>query len=187
MHNNQLLDPLNDWTKHIKKISSKRNKTDADHEELAKREFLGSLYLNESHEPIIPHYMLEACIREGAKKFKLGKQVQAGIYVDGNAKLEYEGPVEPEKLWEEKFWLRSQVKVNRAGVMRTRPKFPAGWKTTFIVNIETDIISIEDVDRCVQKAGELAGLGDWRPQHGLFKVISIKDLKNDEKLTSFVD
>lgn len=171
MHNVQLSDPLNEWTKHCKKISSKRNKTDADHEELSKREFKGSLYLDEDGEPCIPDYVLEACIIEGAKKFKLGKQARAGIYVTNHAKLVYDGPKNPDKMYKEGYCLRTSVKVQRNRVIRTRPKIPTGWEAEFTVNIIDDVISENDVSRAIKRAGEVAGVGDWRPKFGLFEII----------------
>jgi len=173
MHNGQLCDPLNEWTKCLKLVSGKRNKTDADHEELAKREFMGSLYIGDDGEPCIPDYVLEAAIIEGAKKFKLGKQAKAGIRVVRSAKLEFEfeGPKTPDELWKKKCFLRTPVKVQRAGVIRTRPKIPTGWVAEVTVNIIDDVISTDDVDRSIKRAGEVAGIGDWRPKYGLFEII----------------
>lgn len=51
MHNGQLADPSNEWARAIKEISGKRAKTAADYEEMARLEWLGSLYLNQ-HGPI---------------------------------------------------------------------------------------------------------------------------------------
>ena len=41
LHNGQMANPLNKWAKLMKQISSKRAKTDADYEEMARIEFLG--------------------------------------------------------------------------------------------------------------------------------------------------
>lgn len=45
-HNSQLSDPLNPWSKKLKSITSKKKKTDADHEEAARIEWKGGLYLD---------------------------------------------------------------------------------------------------------------------------------------------
>jgi hypothetical protein len=172
-HNGQLSDPTNEWTKHIKLISSKRNKTDADHDELSKREFMGSLYLNKNKVPCIPDHMLEACIISGARAFKLGKKAEAGIRVIGSAELEYDGPKDPDELYKKEFFLKSRVRIKDASVTRTRPKFE-DWTVTFIVDYLEDTISADDLDKSLKRAGEVSGLGDWRPKYGLFEVVEIK-------------
>jgi len=43
MHNGQLADPMNRFTKAIKEITGKRKKSDSDHMEISHLEFLGSL------------------------------------------------------------------------------------------------------------------------------------------------
>ncbi len=44
MHNGELANPFNEFTQKIKKISSKRGKTEADMKEMARLEFHGGLY-----------------------------------------------------------------------------------------------------------------------------------------------
>lgn len=172
MHNAQLSDPLNEWTKHIRLISSKRNKTDADHEELSKREFFGSLYLNDEKKPCIPDTVLEATIISGARAFKLGKRAEAAIRVTNIPALQYDGPSTAEELFAKGFYLRNQVNVNKAKVTRTRPKFDK-WELEFTVDFQEDVISADDLDKCIKRAGEVSGIGDWRPKYGLFEVIQI--------------
>ena len=46
MHNERLADPLDEYVRDIAKLSRKRQKTEADHLEIARLEFLGGLYLN---------------------------------------------------------------------------------------------------------------------------------------------
>ena len=72
LHNGQLVNPLNPISKEMKKISSKRAKTESDYEELARLEFMGSLYLNEKKEPVIPGECIEATLINAAKKSKKG-------------------------------------------------------------------------------------------------------------------
>jgi len=174
MHNSQLSDPLNEWTRHIRLITSKRNKTDADHEELSKREFLGSLYLNKEKRPCIPDTVIEATIISGARAFKLGKRAEAAIRVTNIPVLQYVGPTEPEELFKQRFYMRNQVNVNKSKVTRTRPMF-TDWELEFTVDFQEDMISADDLDRCVKRAGEIAGIGDWRPKYGLFEVLSVKN------------
>lgn len=172
-HNAQLADPLNQFSKAIKEISGKRKKVDADLEEMAKLEFLGSLHLSNG-KPCIPAEMLEAVINGGARKSKMGKQASAAVFIKQSATLEYEGPKDPKKLWENKdFVLRVPVKVKQAMVMRTRPIFNK-WSASFTIEVNTDIVNPDDVLQWIKVAGTELGIGDWRPQkrghYGLFTM-----------------
>lgn len=81
MHSGRLADPLNPIAKAVKKVSSKRMKTDADFAELARLEFLGGLYLHRG-EPCIPGEVLEAALIEAARKMRRGQQAKAGVICD---------------------------------------------------------------------------------------------------------
>lgn len=169
MHNGQLADPLNPHSRSIAEISSKRKKTDADHVEMARREFFGGLYISGGR-PCIPSEMLEATLVRGAMKEKRGPAAKAGILVEHHALLEYVGPTDPKGLWEdERFRLRSAVKVGTAKVMRTRPLFD-GWTAEFDVKFLPTMVNGREVQSFLTAAGEQIGVGDWRPRFGRFSV-----------------
>ena len=171
MHNPQLADPLNHFAKELKKITSKRKKTDEDYAEMAHIEFLGGLYLDEDNKPIIPGETIEAAIVAGAKKNKMGPAAKSGIIVDGNFRLEYKGPKTPETLFADaNFRSTARCRVGTSAVMRTRPIFKE-WECEFTVNYLPDVVSAEDVIAFVENAGRLCGWGDWRPRHGRFEVL----------------
>jgi len=173
MHNGLLADPSNPFTIETKKITSKRKKVDADHEALAKLEFLGSLYTNEKEAVIIPANMLTAVIINGAKHSKLGKVFQASVFADKNALLEYEGPKEPLELWkDESFRFKTSVVVNRSRIMRTRPIFNE-WAVTVEFSY-LDNVEESEIITAMEKAGQLVGIGDWRPRYGRFSVEVVK-------------
>ena len=91
MHNGQTADPLNRYAKAMAEISGKRSKTEADLEQMAWLDFIGSLYMG-TDGPVVPGRLIEAAIVEGAKKSKLGKLATAGVIVEQNPAVEYEGP-----------------------------------------------------------------------------------------------
>ena len=128
MHNGELANPFNEFSRKIKKISGKRGKTEADLKEIAKLEFHGGLYtVNGS--VIIPGIAIEAMLKMAARKSKEGKKVETGLYVE-DAKLEYKGPQKANKLWnDKKFIFQTMVVVQRSRILRTRPIFPE-WKAT---------------------------------------------------------
>jgi hypothetical protein len=120
LHNGQTADPLNKFAKAMKQISSKRAKTDADFEEMARLEWYASLYIDQGR-VCIPSEVMEAAIVSGARKLKLGKQTQAGLFVKDNALLEFDGcELTPDQLWERdvnRFTVG--VKIGQSKVMRT--------------------------------------------------------------------
>jgi hypothetical protein len=173
MHNGQLADPANKWARAIKEISSKRSKTEADYEAMARLEWMGSLYLNHKG-PIIPGRVLEgSLIGKGgaARKQRMGKQAAVGLYVVRNFPLEYDGPREPEELWnDERFRSQELVVVNQSRIMRTRPIFEE-WDATVSFEVDTDFVNVEDATLWMSIAGRECGLMDWRPKYGRFEVI----------------
>ena len=169
MHNGQTADPLNPHSRSIAEITTKRKKTDADHLEVARREFMGALYLMNG-EPCIPAEMIEAALMRGAMKEKHGPQAKAGLIVENNARLEYKGPRKPEDLWKsEKFRLRVPVKVGQGKVMRTRPRFD-DWSAHLKVGYMPSLLNADHVRGFAIVAGEQIGIGDWRPRFGRFTV-----------------
>jgi len=174
MHNGRLADPSDYYAREIKKISSKRKKTDADYEEMARLEWLGGLYLmEETKEPCIPSYVFEAMlIGKGgaARKERMGKEAAAGLWVIKDFPVQYDGPRDPYKLWEdERFQLKALVGVNSSRVVRTRPIFKKWWaEVEFEFNPE--LLNEEMVRRWPEIAGEQIGLMDWRPKFGRFEV-----------------
>ena len=65
--------------------------------------------------------------------------------------------------------------------MRYRPEYAAGWKVVIPVRLCVDMISPQQFIALIARAGELCGVGEWRPtsgkggSHGLFKVVSVSD------------
>lgn len=170
MHSGQLSDPLSKWSKEMKRVSSKRSKTDADHEQMAKIEFFGSLYMG-ADGPVIPAENIEAVLIEGAKKVRRGVDAKAGLYVLEHAKLEYDGPRDPEQIWsDEQFRSRVPVRIQKNRIMRTRPIFKS-WSLLVRVEFEDSLLNQADVLEFSKKAGAIVGLCDWRPKYGRFAVL----------------
>jgi len=179
MHNARLADPLDTTTRKIKEISSKRKKVDADHEEMARLEWYGGLYLKDG-KPCIPAYVFEgALIGKGgaARKVKMGKQAAAALLVDNDALLEFDDDsAKLEALWKnEKYVLRAAVNVAGSKIFRTRPKFD-NWSATIDVLYDSDKLNREHVEQWVEVAGRDVGLMDWRPRFGRFEVESVEEV-----------
>jgi hypothetical protein len=172
MHNGRLADPMDGYSRAIKEISAKRKKVDADFEEMARLEWMGSLYLV-SGRPCIPDYVLEAALtgRGGAARSqKMGKEAAAGLFVMKSSVLEYDGPKEPDELWkDERFRLVRRVRIGQSSVIRTRPIFYE-WSANIEVEFNPDFLNADHIRQWMVIAGERVGLMDWRPKCGRFTV-----------------
>ena len=109
LHNGQTANPMNKFAKQMKQVSSKRVKTDADFEELARIEWYASLYTDKGR-ICFPGECLEAGFIAGARKSKNGKQAQAGLFVSHNPILEFDGA----DLSVDQLWERDQNKFSKA-------------------------------------------------------------------------
>lgn len=174
MHSARLADPLDDATKALAKVTGKRKKTDDDHFEVSRLEFLGSLYVSQEFGPFIPGANLEACLFKGASRTKQGTALKSALLIPQNVNpLIYVGPRAADELWKnEQFVHRASVKVGTSRVIRTRPVFPA-WQVVFEGELDTEVVDQGSLENIVETAGRLVGLGDWRPRFGRFKVNQI--------------
>jgi hypothetical protein len=178
LHNGQLADPMNRWQRALKAVSGKRDKTDEDFAALARLEWWGGIYLSAPAEVskdgldgtvadkarvILPATMLDGMIRAGARKLKKGKDAGAGLLVEADAILTYDGPKNPNALAkDDRFRRGDQVVVSGKRVTRTRPTFTE-WSAEFTVSVEPDVLNPETVKEIIAAAGKFVGLGDWRP------------------------
>lgn len=170
MHSGVLANPLNPYAKAMKKISSKRDKTEADFEELARLEWHGSLYL-EKGRPCIPGEVLEATLINAAKKKKKGIQAKAGLVCMVNTPLIYDGPQTIDQLWQcEAFQYMTAVIVNKSRIMRMRPIFRQ-WNAEIAVTFNDELLNPGDIDEIVTIGGDIVGLMDRRPKFGRFRVV----------------
>ncbi len=175
MHNGQLADPTNKWTRAIKVITDKKKKkTDADMEELVRLEWYAGLYVDENGAPCWPGENIECMVKHGARSQLKGKEVEKGLLCVGNWPLIFDGPKTADGLWEldPQFRLTKPAKVGQSRIMRTRPIFPE-WKLTFELQWNADYFSLDQLKHWLVVGGTDVGLSDWRPKYGRFRVLEI--------------
>jgi hypothetical protein len=170
MHNARLADPLDPMARELKKVTSKTRKTDDDHAEMARLEFLAGLYHDAEFGPYIPGDNIFRALVDAGRKRKLGKKITEGLFVTSSVNpIAYNGPRDPAALWEDGgFVNRASAKVGMARVNRTRPQFSA-WSASASIYLDTDVLDADDLRDVVDIAGRLVGLGNWRPRYGRFE------------------
>ena len=179
-HSGALVDPQNEYTQAIKKVSAKRPKTDADHAEIARLEYLGAFYIGDGGKIVMPDVNLMATIIEGAKKFKKGPAAKAGVFIDRHGVFDFshKGDKSPKALWESgKFADRRRVTIQRNSIIRVRPRFN-DWSCEFELELDEEICDLGDVRQWLETAGNRSGLGDYRPMYGRFEVMEFKAEKS---------
>jgi len=169
MHNSRLANPLDPATKALKKITSKRQKTEDDHAEAARLEFLGGLYIDPDIGPYIPAENVWRVLYDAAKKFNKGPKIKEGIFISTDVNpLGYTGPRNADDLWKnENFRHMASAKVGKIRIMRCRPIFRQ-WRTQAEGTLDPNILEPADLVNIAETAGSLVGLGDWRPRFGRF-------------------
>jgi hypothetical protein len=135
-----------------------------------KTEAEGCLYKNEKGEVCIPSVNIKACIREAGRNYRISGRrttfaamIRAGLdilpfpYVPLIYNNNWQVDIRP-------------VVVQRSRILRARPRFDK-WALEFqIVNQDPTIIHMDTLKRILEDAGKYYGLGDFRPEFGLFKI-----------------
>lgn len=169
MHNAQLADPLNPFTKELAEVTSKRKKSEEDHVEIARREWLGGLYYDAEIGPYIPGQNLERALLDSARLNRLGKGIQRGMFITENRiALQYPGPRDlPSLMADANHRHSASVKVGMSRTMRCRPMFRE-WSLETVGLLDEEQLDLSDLQQIAVRAGTLIGLGDWRPRFGRF-------------------
>jgi hypothetical protein len=177
MHSERLADPLEEIVREIAKVSKKRNKTDTDHQTIARLEFIGGMYTN-GNGPCLPAWNILRCLQEAAQRTKRGKDVLRGVYplaehvdvffADPETGKPYDGDRATEALWSHGgFALRKSVGVQRARTMRTRPVF-SDWSAELPIEVDATIFDQDVLAEIWRQAGVYVGMADMRPVYGRF-------------------
>jgi len=200
MHNGRLVNPMDPATKELGAAYAgyKRAKTDEAFEELSRVEFNGAMYHLEGDPPIGPYWPTDnfhACLKmAGAKVKKTGsrgslKNTVAAALLPGEEEvnpLAYAGsrrgvpaPRDLTGLWADEFYrLVKPARVGSAKVMRTRPRF-TNWSFDVSFQLDTEILDMADLRAVLTVAGQVIGLGDWRPEKGGRRGRFTADIQDD--------
>ena len=173
-HNIQMADPNCHWVK-LAKINTAikaARRTEAVEEELTKIKFLGSLYLDKTYGPYVPASWIKGSLIGAGKARRLGTAIKTSVLLnDEFFPLAYDGPRTYEGLYEEieNFSHFSMVNVGTGGkksmVPCVRPCF-RNWSLEVTGQYDEETIDEDNFRWAVERAGQVVGIGDWRPDKG---------------------
>jgi hypothetical protein len=168
MHNVRLANPIDPYAKALSEATStfKKTKTEADFLQVARTEWFGGLY----HDPEIGVYVPSSWLigtfaRGGVNYGKKGLAVKQSLLLQELAyPLVHDGPADLEQMWADPQYRDIRAAgIGKNKVMRTRPKFPR-WALEVPALLEESTLDFGVFQAIAEKAGGLAGMGDYRPE-----------------------
>lgn len=171
MHNSRLANPLDPFAKALAEVTSKRGKADEDHAEIAKREWLGSLYWSAEEGAYLPGQNIERALLDAARMNRLGKSIERGVFISTEVnRLGHEGSEDLTVLVkDENFRHLASVKIGARRIMRCRPIFRT-WTAQANGILDESQMDPQELIQTARRAGQLVGVGDWRPRYGRFEA-----------------
>jgi hypothetical protein len=165
LHNIQLANPDNEWTKQIAAITSKRKKTEDDRREIARLEWMGSLYVSDG-QVVIPTGNVRRCFQESAKITRQGKQLNRALSAaDGviYTPLAFEGRKRSlaELVEDPNYRDVTLVGITGNRTVRVRPYFRT-WGLEVEWELLSQVLDFDDFKTIAELAGKVEGLGDNR-------------------------
>lgn len=126
--------------------------------------------------PTLPAQHLQRCIRDGAVKWKLGKDTKRSIMVEADAIINYEGPTDARKMFEDSRFV--SVASTGRGIMAVRLRIPE-WQVNYSLLLNDEIMDPTTLEKILHNAGMCEGLGTWRPDHGRFRLVQLQEVELD--------
>lgn len=181
IHNGRTANPLDDFSKAMKAITSKRKKTEEDLEKLMDIQWEASLYWNDQIGLYMPVENLLAALLKACKKHKMGPMVGGFVFTE---KLGF--PIitknhdnfEALKADKENKFVKA-VTIQRSKTLACRPIFNE-WKINFDFIVDLSVLIESDVTMILNTMQNRVGLGVWTPSHpkpGNFGKFKIHDIR----------
>ena len=171
MHNINLADPDNEFTREIKTYTDKRKKTEDDRRAIERLEWFGGLY-TANGQIVMPTGNIRKSFINAGKISKQGTQVTRSLqFTDLHVPVAYDGPEDLDLLFKDPaFSNRAAVGISGKRTMRVRPQFNT-WAIVADALLLEDVMDIDDLERVARRAGLAEGLGDNRVNgYGRFTV-----------------
>jgi len=128
------------------------------------------LYINENGEPCVPSKQIKGSLRCAGRGYRVrgrgtttyGSMIRAGIDIQP-----FMIPIISKDEWKVDV---QHVVVQRNRIPRARPRFD-DWKLEFrILNRDPSVLLRDTLKKILIDAGKWCGIGDFRPEYGLFEV-----------------
>lgn len=162
-HNPRMVDPEFDINRQIKALTGKRKKTDDDLHAIERLEWYGGLY-DENGIVVEPTAKVRKCLVQTGKISKQGTMIARSLSFGVlNTPLTYDGPSDIDELYENvHFRSRLSVGIGTKRVMRVRPQFYPWALSANAFFIEDAGLNFDELERIVELAGLVEGIGDNR-------------------------
>jgi hypothetical protein len=179
MHNPRGVNTLDEMSKEVRSYTSKRKKTEEDVQTIARLEWEMGLYYERGIGPYIPGENVLKCLRDSGTLTRQGAAVVRATFLldhmlplrcateNGGSRWTQSSSVQ--QLWENNLKDYRRVGNQQNSVMRCRPMFPS-WTLDLGLMVEPSVLSPEDLITIAERAGQMTGLGDYRPRFGRFEV-----------------
>jgi hypothetical protein len=135
------------------------------------------VYRGVKNDIVLPGLNFKACLCESAKSFKdprsprksMKDLVRAGIKCREDASFGRDS-------WDYIDKRGAVVQMNR--ITRQRPALNAGWELEIPIEVLLpEYIVEEELQRLIHNAGRCVGLCDFRPDFGLFRIVSFEKVQ----------
>lgn len=163
MHNPRMVDPDFELKRKIAELTAKRKKTDEDLKNIEMLEWYGGLYEVDGV-VVQPASKVRKCLINTARMSKMGKAVERAVsFSELYVPLSYDGPKGIDEIYADKRF-HSRLSVGLAGkrVMRVRPQFFPWALTVTGLFVEDAGLNFDELERLVEMAGIVEGIGDNR-------------------------
>lgn len=181
LHNGRTANPLDPYTKKLKALTSKRQKTDEDLEEMLLLQWEAGLYWSDKLGVYMPSENLSAAFYKAAKKYKLGVKTSGVSFVDPiGYSINTKNSKDMQKLKADqanKFVKTVVIQRNKA--ISCRPIFEE-WAISFELEFDPQIIDANEIKTILSCMSQRVGFGVWNPgspkpgTYGKFLIKSIE-------------
>lgn len=180
--NGRAADPLDEFAVAMKEIRELRTKrTDDDYLRERELSWLASIY----YDPEIGFYMpsanIDQMLIDGAKKSTKGTVMKTGVEcAHPHVLIRFPRiPNCPDEKdldavqADKRFRFERRVKgASNSRIIAVNAMIPTGWQMDLQFDYDTDCgVKLKDIEKALERAGSLVGLGGWRPKFGRFMVV----------------
>lgn len=163
LHSDRGANPLLPEVQAHKALTSKRKKTDDDHQAIARSEYMLGFYGGDAI--AIPGVNVKSSLVNGAKLNKLGANFKRAVLILADmVPVIHDGPGDKAKMWSNPKCVDCRsVKVGTSRLMRYRPRLN-NWSLQVEVLFDENMVEARQIIQAAENAGRYIGIGDYRPE-----------------------